>query len=655
MAREILDRPTPDGKRVLRLVLVSLGVVLAAAWIVRRLLGVGRGRWAITLAAVVVGEAATIGVLSFVTDEDVQSIPWRWVPVGLVMVAVFSMAAFVLLEMLAGMRTRRRGQALLHPIATVRRLTARARRYAQVSIIAVRNGLWRPGADDPEIPSSRLGRSLAATFEDAGGLFVKLGQAMASQPQLVTPAVAAALSRLADNVTPADPDAVRAVIEDEIGSPSDVFADFTALPAGAASIAQTHFAVLRDGRRVVVKVQRPGIRESVERDLDILARLVDRLDRSAAWARSLGLKELAAGFAESTREELDFRFEAANVLAARQAVEPSEPIHIPDVMEEFTTPRVLVEERVTGASIATPGLLAGLGGERRRALADALLGLMVRQMAAGERFHADPHPGNIFLDEDGRLALIDFGAVGRLGRFERSGLIDLLRGLQADDPTLLRQAALAIGLPSVRIDTDALDRELARLLSHATRPDGTLNPDVFMDFVAVFRDFGIVLPRTTMTLFRTLITLVQTIELISPGYELIAGVRRLGGEVVAQQIFPGSVREFVQQEALSFGPLLKRLPRDIDDVARSLVRGELRTRVSLLSEPEDVRAASRLVNRMVMGLIGTGLAVASAILLTVTPQSGQRVGLDTVVGAIGLSFSALLLLRLIVQILREPE
>ena len=640
---------------MLRLVLVSLGVILAAAWIVRRLLGISRGRWAATLTAVVLGEAASVGVVDFVTDDQIDHVSWRWIPVGLVMVAAFSMVAFALLEMLAGMRTRRRGQALLHPVATVRRLVARARRYAQVSIIAVRNGLWRPGNDDPQIAGSRLGRSLAATFEDAGGLFVKLGQAMASQPQLVTPAIAAAMSRLADNVAPADPAEVRAVIEEELGPLEDVFADFSAQPAGAASIAQTHFATLRDGRRVVVKVQRPGIRESVERDLDILSRLVDRLDRSTAWARSLSLKELTAGFAESTREELDFRFEAANVLAARQAVEPAEPIHIPDVMEEFSTSRVLVEERVTGASIATPGLLDGLGAERRRELADALLALMVRQMAAGERFHADPHPGNIFLDLDGRLALIDFGAVGRLGRFERSGLIDLLRGLQSDDPTLLRQAALAIGLPTTRVDTDALDRDLARLLSRATRPDGTLNADVFMDFVAVFRDFGIVLPRTTMTLFRTLVTLVQTIERIAPGYELVAGVRRLGGEVVARQVMPGNLREFVQQEALSFGPLFKRLPRDIDDVARSLVRGELRTRVSLFSEPEDVRAASRMVNRMVMGLIGTGLAVASAILLTVTSHSGQRVGLDTVVGGIGLSFAALLLLRLIVQILREPD
>ncbi|MFC1405294.1 MULTISPECIES: AarF/ABC1/UbiB kinase family protein [Streptacidiphilus] len=640
---------------VLRLVLVSLGIVVAAAWIVRRLLGIDRGRWAATLVSVVVGEGATIGILQAVTGHA-TSLSWRWVPVGLAMVTCLSMLTFALLELLVGsLRSRQGARVLLHPLASLRRLAARTTRYLQVSMIAFRNGLLRGGGDELQPPGSRLGRSLTATFEDAGGLFVKLGQAMAAQPHLTTPAVAAELSRLHDQVVPADLAAIRAVIQDELGPPEDVFADFVPDPAGAASIAQTHFATLHDGRAVVVKVQRPGMRESVERDLDILERLVDRLDRRAAWARSLGLKELAAGFAESTREELDFRYEAANVAAARQAVQGVELISVPQVMDEFTTGRVLVEERVQGRSLATPGVLDRLDGDRRRPLADALLGLMIRQMAAGERFHADPHPGNVFLTPDGRLALIDFGAVGRLNRFERAGLIDLLRGMQTEDPSLLRQGALRIGTLSARLDTDALDRELAGLLSRATRPDGTLNPALFTDFLTVFRDFGIALPRSTTTLFRTLVTLVGTIELIDPRYNLIQGIQRLGGEVVAQQMFSGGIREFLQQEALSAAPLLKRLPQDIDDLARGLVRGEIRTRTSLLSEPEDVRVATGLLNRLVLGMIGTGLALASALLLTVQSAPGHDIGLVDVIGGIGLSFSALLLLRVIVQIFREQN
>jgi ubiquinone biosynthesis protein len=637
---------------MLRLIVVSLVIIVLAAWVVRRLLGIQHGRWLVTLIAVFVAGALSIGILQLVTNH-VSKLGWRWVPVGLGLVITLSMLLLALVELLARPRKRRWQIGILHPVAAVRRLVGRGIRSLQVSVIAVRKGLLHVGGDDPEVRGSRLGRSLAETFEEAGGLFVKLGQAMASQPQLVTPAVAAELARLQDQAAPADPGAARAVIEEDLGPPDEIFGELPVEPVAAASIAQTYFATLRDGTNVVVKVQRPDIRETVERDLDILVRLAHRLHRRTTWARALGLRELAEGFAEATREELDFRIEAANCTAARKALDEGDPITVPEVIDDYTTMRILIEERVSGSSVAAPGALDALAAEQRRTCADALLSLMVRQMVAGERYHADPHPGNVFLRPDGRLALIDFGAVGRLNRFERTGLFDILRGLQTEDPSLLRQAALRIGHPTSRIDAEALDRELARLLARAFRPDGTLDPVVFADTLSVFREFGIVMPRSTTTLFRTLVTLVGTLELISPGYGLNDGVQRLGGEVMAPMMRPENLRQLVQQQVLSTAPVLARLPRDIDDVARSLLRGELRTRISLFSEPEDLRAARALLNRLVMGIVGSALAIASAILLTLQPRSGQGADLVTVVGGIGLTFSFVLLLRVIVQILRE--
>lgn len=632
-----------------QIIFVSLGVIILAALVIRRLLGIRRGQWAVTLA----GEAAAIGTLQVVAG-DVTRLSWKWVPAGLALVAGYSMLAVVLIQLLARLGSRRRPAAMLHPLAESRRLFARSARYLQVLTIIVRKGLLRSAGDDPGTRGSRLGRSLAATFEEAGGLFVKLAQAMAAQPQLVTASVAAELARLQDRAAPADPAAILAVIEEEIGPPAEVFADFSQEPAGAASIAQTHFARLRDGRAVVVKVQRPGIREEVERDLDILGRLAGRLDRQAAWARTLGLKELAAGFAEATREELDFRLEAANLAAARQMLTDSDPVTVPEVMEEFTTGRVLVEERVDGRSVGGPGVLDGLDPGRRRALADALLGLMVRQMVNGDQFHADPHPGNVFLRQDGRIALIDFGAVGRLNRFERAGLIDVLRGLQAEDPALLRQAALRIGKSKGRVDTEALDKELARLLSRALDARGRLNPAIFGDAIPVFQDFGILLPRSATTLFRTLVTLTGTLEVIAPDYDLSGGIRRTGAGVVVQQMLPTSLHDFAQL-LMTETPVFNRLPRDLDDVARSLLRGELRTRVSLLSEPEDAAVAKGMLNRLVTAMIGAALALASAILLTGPSHPGAGVSIVDIIGGTGLSFSALLLLRVVVQVMREQS
>jgi ubiquinone biosynthesis protein len=634
--------------------LLGVLIVLLAVWLIRRLLGIQRGRWVATVMAVLVGEAATVIVFRAIRQNPVE-LPTHALLGAYALVTVFAMLTLVLVELLVRPEARRPPRSLPHLLRAVPRLAGRTIRYTQVSRIVIRRGLFHHDTDDAtQVNGSRLGRSLRATFEDAGGMFVKLGQAMAAQPQLVTRAVAAELARLQDQAAPADPAAAKLVLEQELGPSDEVFAELADTPIGSASIAQTYLARLRDGRQVVVKVQRPGVADVVERDLDILGRLATRLERRTTWARALGLTELVAGFAERTREELDFRIEAANAIAVQRTLRDADPIRIPVIIGVCTTRRVLVEELVDGRGVGTPGVLDALDGDQRQALADGLLGLVVRQMLGGEPFHADPHPGNVFLCSDGLLALLDFGAVGRLDPFERSGLIDLLRGLQGEDASLLREAALQIGTPSTRVDEQAFDRALAQLLARSSRPDGTMNPALFGDALMVFRDFGIVLPRSTATLFRTLVTLLGTLETIAPGYQVAEGVRRTSGELTAQQVVPRNLQELALQEALNAGPVLHRLPHQVDGAARALLRGELRTRVSLLSEPEDVRAARSMLNRLVIGLIGSALALTSAILLSASsrPVLGG-VSLVNLLGGIGLFFAVLLLLRLVVQILRE--
>lgn len=636
-------------------ILGGLLIIVVAVFVVRRLLGIDRGRWFITLAAVIAGEVAAGAILQSIYDDasDVPAVGW----IGMwALVTVFAMLVVVLTELLTapGAGPGRRG--VPHPVRNTRELVRRARRYVEVGRIAVRRGLLRPGRGrGEEVGGSRLGRSLRQTFEDAGGLFVKVGQAMAGQPQLVTRPVAAELASLQERAAPADPAAAREVIAEELGPPEEVFAEIGWIPLGSASIAQTYLARLPDQREVVVKVQRPGVAASIERDLDILFRLARRLHRRTTWARALGLRELVAGFDERTREELDFRIEGASGLAARRALRDSDPILIPDIVEGFTTSRVLVQERAPGGSIGIPGAFDGWDPERRRELADGLLALMLRQMLAGEQFHADPHPGNVFLCPDGRLALIDFGAVGRLDPYERAGLVDLLRGLQSQDPALVREGVLRIGTTAVSVDEDALDRELSRLLTRSFRPDGTLNPDIFEDLLFVVREFGILLPRSTTTLFRTLVTLLGTLEVISPGYQIVDAAPRVGGELVREQAMPQSPQELVMAAALNNASIMRRLPGEVDAIARRLLRGDLRTRVSLFSEVEDVRVARGMVNRLVMGVIASALALASAVMLAADSPLVQGVRLVNLLGGIGLFFSVLVLLRLMVQILRERD
>jgi ubiquinone biosynthesis protein len=363
-------------------------------------------------------------------------------------------------------------------------------------------------------------------------------------------------------------------------------------------------------------VQRPGVAEAIERDLDILRRFTDGFQRRTTWARSIGLKQLVTGFDERTREELDFRIEAANESSVAKAIGDADVVLVPAVIEGLSTQRVLVEERAPGQSIGSVDAFAGWDTEKRRILGDGLLALMLRQMLSGEPFHADPHPGNVFLRPDGRLELIDFGAVGRLDPYERGAFLDLLRGVQGEDPTLIREGLLRIGTPGGPIDEEALDRELARLLSRGIRADGRINAGMFEDLLFVLRDFRIVLPSSTTTLLRTFVTLLGTLDLISPGYRLTEAAKRVGGELFAIEEMPHDLQGMVADQAMKNAHIIERLPRELDALTRVLLRGDFRARVRLLSDEEDVRIARGMMNRFVMAVVASALSLVSALMVS---------------------------------------
>jgi ubiquinone biosynthesis protein len=225
--------------------------------------------------------------------------------------------------------------------------------------------------------------------------------------------------------------------------------------------------------------------------------------------------------------------------------------------------------------------------------------------------------------------------------------------VQAQDPTPIREGLLRIGTPMGSIDEEALDRELARLLSAGVRADGHVDPGIFQDLLFVVRDFRLVLPRSTTTLLRTFTTLLGTLEVISPGYRVMEAARRLGTELIAQDM-PRDVRGLIQDQAVKNGYILERLPREVDALIRVLRRGDFRTRLRLLSDEEDVRLVTGMLNRAVMAFVASALALVSAIML-VSGSAPVLSGYPVVnlLGAIGLFFGVLLLLRLVIQIARD--
>ena len=647
----------------MRVLVGTIVPLLLFAWAARALLSARDLTWTRTLLAGVVGW--TLGLLIaglLIADPadllaaDVGEIQFVAIPFQL----VAAMVAVVALELLSG-RPPRRGRGRRRPVLALRRGGTIVRRGAQVSRIAARwglaplVGLRRRGAPSPRSPE-QLARHVREALEAAGGMFVKLGQLLATRPDLLPPAAVTELGRLHGSAAPLERAAVEDALAREIGGPvEERFARFDWTPIGSASIAQAHTACLHDGREVVVKLRRPGLDRVVERDLVIVAWLAGLAERRTAWGRRYGARALASEFADTLRRELDFTVEARFAQEAADATDDHPAIVVPTIVTELTTSALLVMERLVGSTLAEAD--GALPDEQARDLADALCSSQLQAMLRGQRFHGDPHPGNVLLTSDGRVGLIDFGITGRLDSFERASVHQMLVALHLEEPALLREALVEVGALSAAGDVDRVERALARYMAAYLGP-GLPPAEAFTDLLRLTTELGVTLPPSTATMFRALATLSGTLEQLSPGYPLIDAVAAVGGTELQQRLTPASMSELVQHEWASLAPLLRRAPRHLDRLASIIEHDGLPTRLRLFADPDDRRVVFALVNRLALTVIGLGLALISVVMLGTADGpmlDVMDVALLDVLGWFGLFAGVVLILRVVLAALRDER
>jgi ubiquinone biosynthesis protein len=278
-------------------------------------------------------------------------------------------------------------------------------------------------------------------------------------------------------------------------------------------------------------------------------------------------------------------------------------------------------------------------------------------MLAGGLFHADPHPGNVFVLPDGGIGLIDLGASGRLDAFERASINDLVAAIRDQDPTLLREAIGQVADLPAGADVIDLERALARFMADHLSSGGAPDAAMLTDLTRLLADHRIRLPQATTTMFRALVTLEGTLQVLDPDFQLLESAEQLGAGMVREQLRPESLQTMLRDEALRVAPLLQRAPRHLDRIATLIERGELRGHVSLFSSDRDAELVSRLVNRAIVGLAGATLGVVSAVLLAIPtgPASDPRAALLEVLGYAGLFAGMVLILRVVLAALRETR
>jgi ubiquinone biosynthesis protein len=548
---------------------------------------------------------------------------------------------------------RRRGRWWLHPIRSIRAQLAPYGRLREVIGNARRANLlhWRY-ASGAALDTPDLGLRVRTVLEESGGMMVKLGQIASTRSDVLPAPLTAELSRLRADVRPVGPDDVRVAVETELGEPVEqAFASFEWEPLAAASIGQTHRAVLHDGSRVVVKVRRPGIEDVVARDASVLRMISDRLERRVEAARAIGVRGLTEELIGGLQEELEFLHEAkvGTALAKNRAGDVG--ISVPRVHSTLSTDGILVMEEVVGRSVGEHEALEESPVPRPQ-LARRVLSSYIGQILDDGLFHADPHPGNMLIDAEGTIWLLDFGSVGRLDARALNGLRGIALGVATNEPGLLARAARDLTGDDGAVDLRSLEADMGVALGQLDSPGG-MDPRLIREVLSVMRRHGMRPPTSVTLLARSLLTMEGTLRLIDPGFSFTATSREVVLSDHGDAI--GTPQEILQREALRALPSLRTLPEHVETLANQLRSGRLSVQTELFAgASRDV--VDNWVDRIVIATTGGLGAVAGAIVLFAASATDDDTAVQTtlwILGFAGLTGGSVLLMRAAARALRR--
>ncbi len=474
-------------------------------------------------------------------------------------------------------------------------------------------------ASDPEHAIAPNANEFAKDLEAMGPTFIKLGQLLSTRADLLPAPYLDALARLQDNVEPFPFEEIEELVTSELGVRlSKAFAEFDREPIAAASLGQVHRAVMRDGRRVVVKVQRPNIRARIAEDFEALTEIAEFLDNHTQMGKRYEFERILAEFRKNLLLELDYRIEARNLITVGNNLAGMETIVVPTPIEDYTTSRVLTMEHIRGKKITSLSPLAHIDIDGT-SLAEELFHAYLQQILVDGIFHADPHPGNVFLTDQDQIALLDLGMVGQILPEHQDVLLQLLLAISEGVGDKAADFTIRLGEARGGFEEAKFRHEVSDLVA---RHQGSNMQDinagrVVLEITRIAGQSGFRLPAEFTMVAKTLLNLDQIVHVLDPDFDPKESIRRHATEILQQRMEKAFSPTAVLRMLVETKGLLEKLPGRLNTFLHLLSNNELRVKVDTIDEKLLLEAFQKIANRITLGLVIASLIVGAALLTRV--------------------------------------
>lgn len=505
----------------------------------------------------------------------------------------------------------------------------RLKRYKDVAMLLIKYGrsdLISQAGLEESVVTEEIDTTVTATAEDLardleklGPTFIKLGQLLSTRADILPEPYIDALARLQDQIEPFKFEEVEKIVSTELGIRiSKAFADFDTTPIAAASLGQVHKAFMRDGRAVVVKVQRPGIRETIVEDLDSLLEIARFLDAKTELGRRYEFENMLFNLRKSLLAELDYTVEARNLNTIGNNLSEFENLVVPAPVDDYTTSRVLTMDYISGKKITSLNPLRLLEVDTST-LADDLFRAYLKQFLVDGFFHADPHPGNVFLTDDNCIGLIDLGMVGHCTRSFQDNLLRLLLAISEGRGELAAESAIKMGDAKEGFRRAEFTRRIVDLV--AENRDAVLSKmnagRVSLEITKISADCWFRLPSEFTMIAKALMNLDRVVYALDANFDPNAVIEEEASQILERNILKSVSPSNLLAGAVDVKEFAERLPTRVNRILDSIGNNELRLKVDAIDEKVVLEGLQKVANRITLGLVVAALIVGAAMLMRV--------------------------------------